>query len=85
MGQTQVGHSDIMNLVKIFADDTKAFKDVQTEDGMLILHKDMDSLCDWTLKGQLKFNATKCTHMTYGNPKISSQYKMKEGDGNEQI
>ena len=26
-------------------------------------------------------NATKCTHMTYGNPKIRSQYKMKEGDG----
>ena len=41
----------------------------------------MDSLCDWSLKWQLKFNATKCTHMTYGNPKIRSKYKMKEGDG----
>ena len=28
---------DIMSSVKIFADDTKAFKDVQIEDDMLIL------------------------------------------------
>ena len=48
---------------------------------MLILPKDVDSLCDFSLKWQLKFNTTKCTHMTCGNPKIRSQYKMKEGDG----
>ena len=74
---------DIMSLIKIFAYDTKAFKDVKTEDGMLILQTDVDSLCDWSLKWQLKFNATKYTHMTYGNPKIRSQYKMKEGDGKQ--
>ena len=74
---------DIMSSIKVFADDTKAFKDVQTEDDniMLILQKDVNSLCDWSLKWQLKFNATKCTHMTYGNAKIRSQYKIKEGDG----
>ena len=70
-----------MSSVTIFADATKEFKDTQTEDDMLILQKDVDSLCDWSLKWQIKFNATKCTHMTYGNPKIRSQYKMKEGDG----
>ena len=50
---------------------------------MLILQKDVDSLCDWSLKWQLKFNATKFTYMTLnnGNPKIRSQYKMKESDG----
>ena len=72
---------DIMSSIKIFADDTKAFKDVQTQDDMLIFQKDVDSLCDWSLKWQLKFNATKCTHMTYGNPNIRSQYNIKEGDG----
>ena len=72
---------DIASSNKIFADDTKAFKHAQTEDDMLILQKDVDSLCDWSLKWQLKCNATKCTHMTYCNPKIRSQYKMKEGDG----
>ena len=71
---------DITSSIKIFADDTKAYKDEQTEDDMLILQKDVDSLCDWSLKWQLKFNATKCTHMTYGNPMIRSQYKMEEGD-----
>ena len=48
---------------------------------MLIVQKDVDSLCDWSIKWQLKINATKCTRMTYGNPKIRSQYKIKEGDG----
>ena len=48
---------------------------------MLILQKDMGSLCDWSLKWKLKCSATKCTHMTYGNPNIRSQYKMKKGDG----
>ena len=32
---------DVMSSIKIFADDTKAFKDVQTEDDMLILQKDV--------------------------------------------
>ena len=73
--------------VKIFADHhTKAFKDVQPEDEgcTLILQKDVDSLCDWPLKWQLKFNSTKCrrsTLMTYDKPKIRTPYKMKEGDG----
>ena len=49
---------------------------------MLILQKDVDSLCDSSLLWQLKFNATKCTHMTYDNRKIRSQYKMKEGETN---
>ena len=48
---------DIMSSIKIFTDDTKAFKDVQTEDDMLILQKDVDSLCDLSLKWQLKLNA----------------------------
>ena len=65
----------------MFSDDTKAYKDVQTEENMLILQKDVDSLFNWSLKWQLKFNATKCTHMTYGNPNIRSKYKMNEGDG----
>ena len=72
---------DIMSSIKIFADDTKVYKDVQTEEDMLTLQKDVYALCDWSLKWQLTFNASKCTHMTYGNAKVKSKYKMKEGDG----
>ena len=72
---------DIMSSIKIFADDTKVYKDVQTEEDMLTLQNDVYALCDWSLKWQLTFNASKCTHMTYGNAKIKSKYKMKEGDG----
>ena len=34
---------------------------MQLEDDMLILQKNVDSQCDWSLKWQLKFNALKCT------------------------
>ena len=51
---------DIVSSIKIFANDTKAFKDVQTKYDMLILQKDMDSLCDWSLKRQLQLKATTC-------------------------
>ena len=57
------------------------YKSVQREEDMLTLQKDVYALCDWSLKWQLTFNASKCTHMTYGNAKIKSKYKMKEGDG----
>ena len=46
-----------------------------------MLQEDVNSLCDWSVKWQLKVNATKCKHMTYCYPQIRSQYKMKEGDG----
>ena len=73
----------VMSSIKIFADDAKAYKDVQTEEDMLTLQNDVYAcaLCDWSLKWQLTFNAAKCTNMTYGNAKIKSKYKMKEGDG----
>ena len=45
---------DIMSSIKIFADDTKALKDVQTGGDMLILQKDVDSLCQVATKIQCK-------------------------------
>ena len=50
---------DIMSSIKIFADDTNAYKDVQTEEDMLTLQKDVYALCVWSLKWQLSFNASK--------------------------
>ena len=41
---------DIMSSIKIFADDTKVYKDVQTEEDMMTLQKDVYALCDWSLK-----------------------------------
>ena len=49
----------IMSSITLFADDIQAYKDVQTEKEMLTLQKDVDSLCEWSLKWQLKVNATK--------------------------
>ena len=40
---------DIMISIKIFADHTKAFKDVQTEDDMLILQKGVAEKGPWVL------------------------------------
>ena len=53
---------DILSPIKIFADDTKVYKYVQTEEDMLILQKDVYALCDWSLKWQLTFNYTMYPH-----------------------
>ena len=67
--------------MKIFADDTKAFNNVECEEDICKLQKDIDSLCEWSEKWQLHFNAEKCSHMTYGRRKVESSYTMKDADG----
>ena len=37
---------DIMSSIKIFADDTKAYKDIQTEEDIVTLQNDVYVLCD---------------------------------------
>ena len=43
------------------------------------LHKDFDSLSEWSNKWQLRFNASKCGVMYYGNRSEKCTYSMEEG------
>ena len=72
---------EVRSSVKIFADDTKAFRNVTSDDDIVELQNDINALCEWSEKWKLSFNADKCSHMTYGRKKINSSYTMKMSDG----
>ena len=56
---------------------------MQTEEDMLTLQRDVYMHCvTGHSSGNSLSTQKKCTHMTYGNAKIKSKYKMKEGDRN---
>jgi len=69
--------------LKIFADDTKAYMQVGTIEDVAKMQEDIHSMCEWSEKWQLHFNAEKCSHMTYGKAKIASSYTMKDIAGEE--
>ena len=64
---------------KIFADDTKIYRPVPDEDESRRFQMDITSLCNWSHKWQLPFNATKCKIMHMGNMNQHYTYNM---DGN---
>ena len=64
--------------VKIFADDTKLFKAIHSEEDSRELQKDLNSLCDWSDKWILRFNMGMCGIMHYGNQEVIHTYIMQE-------
>ena len=71
----------VHNEVRIFADDTKLFKEVQRVD-RCSLQEDLDRLTDWSRDWLLNFHQEKCCHMRIGSSTTDSTYSMKEVDNN---
>ena len=63
----------VTSTVKIFADDTKIYRPVRTQEDRQQLQTELDAVSDWSLKWQMPFNADKCTvlHVGSRNPKSS--------------
>ena len=59
--------------IKIFADDTKAYRDVRSAEDTLGLQRDVDQLGTWSERWQLMINPLKCNHMTYGKWQYESR------------
>ena len=59
--------------IKIFADDTKAYKGIKNEDDAKLLQKAIDEMFQWTQKWLLQFNKDKCKilHLGKNNPKYN--------------
>ena len=70
------------NITKIFADDTKLYSKITSEDDYLSLQDDINSLVKWSEKWKMKFNSDKCKmlHLGRNNPKFD--YTIREGDVN---
>ena len=67
---------------KLFADDTKLYKEISGLQGHEILQNDMFELCNWTMKWLLFFNSDKCKIMHIGNNNPKFSYKMLDKNNN---
>ena len=69
----------------MFADDTKIFSPVANTEDREKLQNDLDSLCVWSDKWQLCFNASKCKVLHIGSANPHYTYSMESIDGTVQL
>jgi len=70
---------DVVNcVVRIFADDTKAYTSVDTESKRKLLQESIDMLVQWTDKWLLRFNSSKCKVIHLGKHNPNYDYFMKD-------
>ena len=74
---------EVLSTLKLFADDTKLYREIQNDHDKEILQNDLNELMDWSVKWQLPFNIEKCKvlHLGKNNPK--HKYSIKSGTNNE--
>ena len=73
----------VEGMVKIFADDCKAFAKVSSDDEHQKLQDNLDKLCDWSNTWKLNFNATKCKVLHFGpNIDVQPRYTMLDSTDN---
>ena len=70
----------VKSTVKIFADDTKLFREVRSVDGSEKLQQDLDNLALWSQKWQLGFNESEVQDNPRGVPPIGINTR-REGFG----
>ena len=63
-----------MNQLLKFADDTKIFSKIRTDEEADNLQKDLDTLLNWTNDWQMQFHVKKCKVMHLGKQKQNHQY-----------
>jgi len=63
------------NVLK-FADDTKVYRVVDNRLDGTQLQNDLDSLGDWAVQWQMKFNVEKCKVVHYGKRSIEFEYSL---------
>lgn len=71
--------------IRLFADDTKAFKQIHTTDDCKKLQHNINSLQDWAEKWNMKFHPEKCKILRIGKDHPTFQYTMKSNTSNELI
>ena len=62
--------------VALFADDTKVFREIQSDEDREKLQQDIDELLIWSKKWQLPFNESKCKVMHYGKTNRKADYNL---------
>ena len=74
---------DSKSFVFLFADDTKVFREINSEQDVNTLQKDIDNLLNWSNKWLLKFHPDKCVYMEVGHGnETKEQHKYSMGGHN---
>ncbi len=68
----------VHNIAKLFADDTKLYKQIVDDSSCISIQDDLNELANWSEKWQLKFNAGKCKAMHLGRSNPNWNYSMKD-------
>ena len=66
----------VRSFKKLFADDTKIFKAIESMNDISIIQEDVNRLFEWSLKWQLPFNIGKCKVIHYGKDNPENEYSM---------
>ena len=66
--------------MKIFADDTKVYKDINNDTDVETLQSAIDEMHKWTEKWLLKFNSDKCKILHLGKKNPRNEYFIGEGE-----
>ena len=72
---------DLHNIVrhsklKLYADDVPLYREIKSEADCQLLQEDLDQICSWANKWQLRLNASKCEALLISNKRkaISFEY-----------
>ena len=72
------------SLLNLLADDSKLWRQIDSEDDADTIQRDLDNLTSWSNTWQLWFNAGKCIHAPIGNPPHNS-YQMLDLNTNTRV
>ena len=64
----------ITSISKVFADDAKVFRQIETSADTATLQNDLDHFTDWSLKWQINFNVNKCKRLHIGPTNPHNKY-----------
>ncbi len=68
--------TEINSRLSKFADDTKIGRAIHSDDDANALQRDLDNLCEWTDKWQMRFNTEKCKVINVGRTNDNNNYKL---------
>lgn len=60
----------IRSTVKLFADDTIIYRQINSAEDHNTLQEDLNKLMEWSARWQMEFNPTKCFHLPITNKRI---------------
>ena len=73
---------NLTSTVRLFADDSVIYRDIKNITDVEKLQKDLETVFTWAKTWQMKFNASKCQHLTITRKRkpLQTQYSV---DGNQ--